>query len=149
MVETVRRANAYDSAEAAQLVAQKDAQRAALLSTLSSSSYQPTTAATAAALGAAAAAGDLGQPGGLSSPAAGDAWVGLARKRLDEASMRLAKLREMYDKEVGGHVPLSGGALAVANSGPGGTGSIGGRREGQGEGEAAKGQGSKAGAGQS
>ncbi|GFR50359.1 hypothetical protein Agub_g12569 [Astrephomene gubernaculifera] len=54
-------------------------------------------------------------------------WVEVAKQRLADADVRLAKLREMYEKEIGGAVPLSGGVLgaAVANSGPAGTGSLG------------------------
>ncbi|GIL54979.1 hypothetical protein Vafri_10658 [Volvox africanus] len=52
-------------------------------------------------------------------------WVEVAERRLAEADVRLMKLREMYEREIGSGISLSGGVLAVSNSGPGGTGSLG------------------------
>ncbi|KAG2490791.1 hypothetical protein HYH03_010713 [Edaphochlamys debaryana] len=88
VVETLRRANVYDSTTAATLAAARDAERPA-------------------------------------------SWVEEARRRLAEADVRLAKLREMYDKELGAGVQLSGNVLqapALANSGPAGTGSLAGAK---------------------
>ncbi|GLC41649.1 hypothetical protein PLESTB_000693000 [Pleodorina starrii] len=51
-------------------------------------------------------------------------WVAAAEARLAAADARLVKLREMYEREIGGGVSLSGGVLAVSNSGPQGTGSL-------------------------
>lgn len=81
VVDTLRRANVYDSTAAAALVATRDQTRET-------------------------------------------EWVSVAERRLAEADVRLAKVREMYERELGSGVSLSGGMLAVSNSGPQGTGSL-------------------------
>ncbi len=140
VVDMLRKAHVYDPAAAAALVAARDAARADLVA----------SAGTAAAATAASGAQQAGQLEGAGFAASGvaasgaaaraDPWVAEAARRLDASAARLAALRELYEKEVGPGVPLSGAVLAVANSGPGGTGSVRGKAAAAGAAEGSTGQ---------
>lgn len=123
VVDTLRKAHVYDPAAAAALVATRDAARAA-----AAASTGTRAGAAAAGEGQAAQLEGAGfAASGVATSSAGgrsDPWVAEAARRLDASAARLAALRELYEKEVGPGVPLSGAVLAVANSGPGGTGSV-------------------------
>ncbi|KAG2434783.1 hypothetical protein HXX76_007668 [Chlamydomonas incerta] len=129
VVDTLRKAHVYDPAAAVALVAARDAARTAA----GTGSPAAAGAGQAAQLeGAGFAASGVISPGGAGRS---DPWVAEAARRLDASAARLAALRELYDKEVGPGVPLSGAVLAVANSGPGGTGSVRGKAAAEGSGE--------------